>query len=221
VCFDLDGTLITSEELLHETRRRITVEYGGHWTDDAVAAMMGMNSREWSEFMRDELGVPLLPERIVAEVERRIAAVYRQNLPLIDGAVDTVRRCAEIWPLALVSGSTPTLIELVLQRSGLKPCFKVVVSADEVERGKPAPDVYLRAASSLEVEPSNAIAVEDSRSGILSAVAAGMHVVAVPNPTYPPPPEALARAATVLSSIRDLTPDVVRHAAARRQGESP
>jgi beta-phosphoglucomutase-like phosphatase (HAD superfamily) len=215
VCFDLDGTIIASEELLHETRRNVTLEYGGRWTDDAVAAMMGMNTREWSEFMHDELGLPLPRERIVEEVERRITTRYRSGLPLIDGAVDAVRRCAELWPLALASGSTHKLIELVLRLSGLEPCFSVVASADDVARGKPSPDVYLRAAALLHVAPPDAVAVEDSRSGILSAADAGMAVIAVPNPTYPPPDEALARASKVLVTIRDLTPDVVRDAAKR------
>jgi HAD superfamily hydrolase (TIGR01509 family) len=176
--------------------------------------MMGMNTSEWSEYMHDELDVCLPPEKIVEAVERRITEIYRRNLPLIEGAVEAVQRCADIWPLGLVSGSTHRLMGLVLELSGLGPCFRVTVSADEVEHGKPAPDVYLRAVSLLNVAPPDAVAIEDSRSGILSAVTAGMRVIAIPNPTYPPAHDALARAAKVLPSIRELTPDLIRDAAA-------
>jgi beta-phosphoglucomutase-like phosphatase (HAD superfamily) len=97
----------------------------------------------------------------------------------------------------------------VLELSGLAPFFRVTVSSEEVPRGKPAPDVYLEAARRLGVQPTRCAAVEDSENGIRAAKAAGMRVVATPNPSYPPAPEALAEADLVLDSLAALTPEAV------------
>jgi beta-phosphoglucomutase-like phosphatase (HAD superfamily) len=90
--------------------------------------------------------------------------------------------------------------------------FAVTVSSEEVARGKPAPDVYLEAARRLDVEPSACAAIEDSANGIRSAVAAGMRVLAIPNPRYPPPDDALALADVVLASLEELTVEAVSEA---------
>ena len=83
------------------------------------------------------------------------------------------------------------------------------MSSEEVARGKPAPDVYLEAARRLEIEPSRCAAIEDSHNGILSAAAAGMRVIAIPNREFAPGQEALAKAARVLESLEELTPEVI------------
>jgi HAD superfamily hydrolase (TIGR01509 family) len=137
-------------------------------------------------------------------------ARYSEHLPLIDGAVDAVQRLAAHWPLGVASSSNRELIDHVLELSGLAPFFKVTVSSEEVERGKPAPDVYLEATRRLGVEPHGSVAIEDSANGIRSAHAAGMHVVAIPNRAFPPPTDVLALATVVLESIKELDPDLVR-----------
>src|SRR5206468_7888946 len=105
--------------------------------------------------------------------------------------------------------SNPELIEVVLRVSGLDSLIEVAVSSQMVARGKPAPDVYLEAASRLGVDPARCAAVEDSHNGIRSAHAAGMRVVAIPNAHFPPDEEALAAADVVLRTIDELTPAVV------------
>ena len=131
---------------------------------------------------------------------------YAERLPLIDGAVEAVERLAARWPLGVASSSNRELIDAVLELSGLARHFRATVSSEEVPRGKPAPDVYLEAARRLGVDPRRAAAVEDSHSGIRSAKAAGMRVIAIPNATYPPDEEALAEADVVLASLDELTP---------------
>src|SRR5438270_8860150 len=135
---------------------------------------------------------------------------YEQQLPLLEGAAEAVRRLAARWPLGLASSSNRELIDRALELSGLAPYFRATVSSEEVERGKPAPDVYLEAARRLGVEPARCAAIEDSASGIRSAHAAGMHVVAIPNRAFPPPEDALALADIVLDSIADLRPETIR-----------
>jgi len=113
------------------------------------------------------------------------------------------------WPLAIASSSNPELIEVVLRAAGLDSLFRTTVSSQEVARGKPAPEVYLEAARRLGVEPGRCAAVEDSHAGIRSAKAAGMLVLAVPNPHFPPDDEALAQADVVLGSIAELQPESI------------
>jgi HAD superfamily hydrolase (TIGR01509 family) len=170
---------------------------------------MGMSSPEWSSYMARELGVPMEPAAINAETVARVAARYRQALPVIDGAVEAVTALAERWPLGLASSSNRPIIDLVLEQAGLTGCFRVTVSSEEVARGKPAPDIYLEAAARLEVPPERCAAVADSANGLRSAAAAGMRVIAVPNRRYPPAPEALAAADLVLRDLRELTPAAV------------
>jgi HAD superfamily hydrolase (TIGR01509 family) len=207
--FDLDGVLIQTEELWDEVREAYVRERGGRYDAAAQRAMMGMSSVEWSRFIHDDLGVPDAPEEISAEVVRRMQGRYRERLPLLDGAVEAVERCASRWPLAVASSSNRPLIDAVLELSGLAQRFRATVSSEEVARGKPAPDVYLEAARRLGVDASACAAVEDSHSGIRSAHAAGMRVVAIPNASFPPDAEALALADVVLESVRELAPETI------------
>lgn len=209
VVFDMDGVIVDSEQVWDDVREQYVVETGGTYTQSATRDMMGMSSVEWSRYMADVLGVPGTPEEINAAIVERMLARYGEAPPLIPGAVDAVRGCAERWPLAVASSSNPELIQVVLDAAGLHDVIPVVVSSQEVPRGKPSPDVYLEAARRLGADPGDCVAVEDSHNGIRSAKAAGMRVVAIPNPHFPPDEEALAHADVVLRSIRELTVEVV------------
>jgi HAD superfamily hydrolase (TIGR01509 family) len=209
VIFDLDGILIQTEEIWDEVREAYVREHDGRYDQAAQRAMMGMSSLEWSRFMHQELGIPADPATISDEVVTRMADRYRERLPLIEGAVEAVRRIGAEFPLGLASSSNRPLIDLVLELTALTDAFAVTVSSEEVPRGKPAPDVYLETARRLGVPPESAGAVEDSHSGIRAAKAAGMFVVAIPNASFPPGDEALAEADVVLRSLAELTPDVV------------
>jgi HAD superfamily hydrolase (TIGR01509 family) len=209
VVFDMDGVIVDSEQVWDDVREQYTREVGGTYTETATRDMMGMSSVEWSRYMHDALGVPGTPEEINAEVVRRMLARYGEAPPLIPGAVEAVRECAARWPLAVASSSNPELIEVVLERAGIRDLFRVVVSSQEVPRGKPAPDVYLEAAKRLAVDATRCAAVEDSHNGIRSAKAAGMQVVAVPNAHFPPDADSLALADAVVQSVSGV-PDTIR-----------
>ena len=209
VVFDLDGVLLQSEEVWDAVREAFVRERGGRYDEEIQRAMMGMSSPEWSRYLHETAGVPDEPAEINEEVVRRLLASYRDHLPLLPGAVDAVRRLAARYPLGLASSSNRAVIDAVLEKAGLDGCFRVTVSSEEVARGKPAPDVYLEAARRLGVEPARCAAVEDSHGGIRSAKAAGMWVVAIPNPTYPPDDEALELADVTIDSLERLTPELV------------
>ena len=171
--------------------------------------MMGMSSTEWSAYMHGELGVSLPTEQISETVVSRLEELYRDNLPLLPGARETVIGFSREWPLGLASSANRPLIDLVLDLPGLKDSFAASVSSDEVLRGKPAPDVYLEAARRLGVEAGRCVAVEDSSYGIRSAAAAGMTVIAVPNRDFPPAREAVELADDVAHSLAELVPERV------------
>jgi HAD superfamily hydrolase (TIGR01509 family) len=209
VIFDLDGVLVDSEHVWNDAREQLARERGGRWHERAQRDMMGMSSPEWSRYMHDVIGLVEPPERISAEVVRRVETIYRDRLPLIEGAEEAVRRLAERFPLALASSANRPVIDLFMELSGLGDRFGATVSSEEVARGKPSPDVYLEAARRLDVAPDACAAVEDSHNGILAAKAARMRVVAIPNRRYPPDAEALAEADVVLESLQELTPEAV------------
>jgi len=209
VVFDLDGVLVQSEEVWDEERRDLVREAGGRWHKGATREMMGMSSVEWSRYLHDRLDVPLAPEKINARVLERVERRYREALPWIPAAREAVLRLAERWPLGLATSSNREIIDLVVQVGELGDAFRATVSSEEVGAGKPAPDVYLEAARRLGVAPDRCAAIEDSTNGLRSAHAAGMRVVAVPNPGFPPEPSGLEVADVVLDSIDELTPEVV------------
>ena len=210
VIFDLDGVIIESEQLWDHARRAVAAEHGGHWRDDATTAMQGMSSVEWGAYMHDDLGLDLPAGAIVDRVVDNLLARYREDVPLLPGAVGAVRRVGAEWPLAVASSANRSVIAAVLDLTGLTDAFAATVSSEEVARGKPAPDVYLEAARRLAVAARECAAVEDSTNGIRSAVAAGLRVVAVPNRAYPPDAAALGDATVVLRDLDELTVDLVR-----------
>ena len=209
VVFDLDGVLIDSEPVWEEVRRGLVAEYGGQWASDAQRRLMGMSTQEWARYLSEDLGVGLPPGQVAALVIDRMAARYREEIPFLPGAVDSVRRLAGRWPLGLASSAPAVLIETVLEATGLRSYFRVTMSTEQVPHGKPAPDIYLAVTARLGVAPSDCAAVEDSSNGLRSAAAAGLHVIAIPHPRYPPDPDALALASLALPTLADLTPAAV------------
>jgi HAD superfamily hydrolase (TIGR01509 family) len=205
VVFDLDGVIIDSEEVWEEVRRGYVAEHGREFLPDTQSRMMGMSTPEWSRHLAEDVGVGLPPERVADEILARMATRYHENLPVIPGAVDAVRRIARSYPVGLASSSARVLIDRVLAESGLGEVFRVVLSTEEVPRGKPAPDVYLIAARRLGLDPAVCAAVEDSSNGLRAAAAAGMKVVAVPHGVYPPAQDALDASSLVVPSLSELT----------------
>jgi len=213
VIFDLDGVLMDSEQRWNEAKQALVLETGGRWREEAPTAMMGMSSPEWSAYLRDELAVPLDADAINRDIVRRMRDGYHRELPLLPGAGEAVRALAQRWPLGLASSANREVIDLVLDLAGFADAFRVTVSSEEVSRGKPAPDVYLKAASELGAAPARCVAIEDSSSGLRAAAAAKMTVIAVPNPHYPPDPDAVALAAATVSVVGEITPELVERAA--------
>jgi HAD superfamily hydrolase (TIGR01509 family) len=159
--------------------------------------------------MREQCGIPLPVEEIEARVIGELRHRYRHELSVYPGAEDVVERLAARYLLGVASSSPRELIETALEVAGLRGFFAAVVSSDDVSHGKPEPDVYLMACELLAVPPSKSAAIEDSGNGIMSAFAAGLAVVAIPNKEFPPPPQVVSLAEKVLASISELNVDVI------------
>jgi HAD superfamily hydrolase (TIGR01509 family) len=209
VVFDLDGVLVDSEPVWEQVRRQVVAEHGGHWLPDAQQRLMGMSTGEWARYLSQDLGVGLPPPAVAAAVIERMQARYREGVPLMPRAAGAVRRLAARWPLGLASSSPPVLIGAVLDGAGLRECFTATLSTEQVSRGKPAPDIYLAVTDLLGFPPQACAAVEDSTNGLRSAAAAGLQVIAVPHPRYPPEPAALRAARLVLTGLAELTVQAV------------
>ena len=204
VIFDLDGTLIESEQIWGDVRRQFVIANGGRWHNNAQASMIGMRTQEWAQYIHDDLGVALAPDEIARRVVEAMVQRLSADVPVLPGAQAALERLARDFPLGLATSASRPIATAVLKKTGWESFFRVVVSADEVAHGKPAPDVYLRAIELLEADPAHTAAVEDSSNGIRSAHAAALAVVAIPNREFAPDPSALALASTVLSNLDEL-----------------
>ncbi len=209
VIFDLDGVILDSEALWDDVRHDFALAHGGHWDEFDQPAVMGANSMRWAAHMREHNGVRQSDQEIYDGIVGELRARYARQLPLMPGAREAIADLAAVYRLGVASSSPRELIDYALELAGLRDRFTAVVSSDEVARGKPAPDVYREACIRLGTTPARAAAVEDSASGIEAALSAGLAVVAVPNPAYPPSAGVLARADTVIESIRELDRSVV------------
>lgn len=209
VIFDLDGTLIESEQIWRDVRRNFVLEHGGRWRDGAQDAMIGMRTAEWSRYMHEDLGVALAPQAIADAVVDSVIRCLSQHVPVLPGAEEALARLSSAYCLGLATSATAAVAQAALKETGWSSYFEAVVSADSVARGKPAPDVYLRALEMLSAQPSETVAVEDSSNGIRSAHAAGLAVIAIPNREFRPGADALSLAACVLDSLQSLDSDVV------------
>ncbi len=207
--FDLDGVIVDSEQVWDEVRVELVHEAGLPFPPEATRAMMGMSSPEWSRYLVDEVGLPGTAEQANAAVVERMLQHYADGPPFVPGALAAVQRVGARWPLAIASSSNRELIDVVLAAAKLDSVVRIAVSSEEVDRGKPAPDVYLEATRRLGVEPEQAAAVEDSHNGIRSAKSAALRVIAIPNRHFPPDAESLALADVVLASIDELNVEVV------------
>jgi HAD superfamily hydrolase (TIGR01509 family) len=209
VVFDLDGVLVDSEAMWDEVRRGLAAEHGRPWPEDATHLMMGMSTPEWSTYLVDTVGISGNPPDVARSAIDQMAERYDDHLPLLPGATAAVQRLAERWPLGLASSSPRRLIDAVLEAAGLTDLFRVTLSTEQVQEGKPSPLVYEQVVAGLGVRPESAVAIEDSSNGLRSAARANLRVIAVPRPEFPPADDALALADVVVDRLDEITPDLV------------
>ncbi|MDO5287765.1 MAG: HAD family phosphatase [Actinomycetia bacterium] len=210
VVFDLDGTLIESENVWDEVRRGLAAKAGLPWPEVSTQAMMGMSTQEWGTHLVEVVGLSgTWQDAATATIDGMVDS-YRHGLPALPGAAEAVRRVAAELPVGIASSSPRRLIDLVCQELGVAELLRASVSTEEVGRGKPWPDGYLRAAELIGVPADQCVAVEDSSAGVRSALAAQMAVVVVPPAFHPPTQDLLDQCDAVISSLDELTLDLLR-----------
>jgi beta-phosphoglucomutase-like phosphatase (HAD superfamily) len=202
----MDGLLIDSEPCWDAVRKAWAEECGVHdWGEPDHRVVMGASTLTWANHMIRRFNLDLPPEAVIDRVVSEMRATYRRAIPWKPGALRAVDLAAHHFRVGLASGSEKSLIEIVVADPAVAGKFQAVVCTDDLAHGKPAPDVYLEAARQLGVAPADCVCLEDSGAGIQSGHAAGLRVIAVPDPRFPPKPELLALADVALGSLEELT----------------
>ena len=213
VLFDLDGTLLDSEDLWWEAECRVVSSWGGRWTREDQAHCLGGPLKRVTTYMARETGSPHMPERIGAELLAEMESLLRSgDLQWRPGGLELLTECrAAGVPTALVSASHRRLLdavaEAVAHHPGMPdPAFDTTVAGDEVDQGKPHPEPYLEAARRLGVLIDDCVVIEDSPTGVASGQASGAFVLAVPHLVDIAPQERRH----VIASLEGVTLDDVR-----------
>jgi HAD superfamily hydrolase (TIGR01509 family) len=183
VVFDMDGLLLDTETLWHEAEVELFARHGGTFTWDDKMAVIGTSFAFTADYFAGRLGLPR--ERggeLVDEMIGLMHGLVRRQVDARPGAVELVERLRATpgVRLGLASNSPRFLVDDALATAGLAGAFEAIVTSDDVEHSKPAPDIYLLACDLLAVDPSEALALEDSASGVAAAKAAGLTCIAVP-----------------------------------------
>ena len=191
VIFDLDGTLIDSEPNYYESDRLLLAEYGIAFSQADKRRYVGTGNNFMMEDLYRRYALPDGPEVLLEEKNRLYMDLARRHTALLPEMGRLLPGLHALGlPLAVASGSSPDVLRELLEQTGILGYFSVLVSSEEVAKGKPAPDIFLETARRMACTPENLVVLEDSVSGVLSGLAAGMRVVAIPGfPETPLEPE--------------------------------
>jgi HAD superfamily hydrolase (TIGR01509 family) len=181
VVFDMDGLLLDTELLWHRAETELFTRHGAEFSWDDKMAVIGSSFAFTADYFADRLGLPLEQgPGLVDEMVSLMEAQLREHVAGRPGAVELVERLRGRTRLGLASNSPRHLVDAALATARITDAFEAIVTSDDVDNSKPAPDLYLLACERLGVEPADALALEDSASGIAAAKAAGLTCIAVP-----------------------------------------
>jgi beta-phosphoglucomutase-like phosphatase (HAD superfamily) len=202
VIFDMDGVIVDSEPRHERAFLEVVREIGyGDNHGFKFADFIGRTDQDlWAAFVARHRPAQTL-DQLLAMKRERMLEIIRDERPLFGELPGLVEKLALSYRLAIASGSERPVIEAVLALERLRRFFPVVVSGAEVKRGKPAPDIFLRAAELLEVAPAQCWVIEDSKPGVAAGLAAGMRVIAITN-THPA--SELTQANKVVTSYAEI-----------------
>jgi HAD superfamily hydrolase (TIGR01509 family) len=181
VLWDLDGTLVDTEPYWIATEYALAEEHGATWSQEHAIQLVGNDLIESGRYIREVMGLEMSAEEVVEYLLDGVVSQVEKAVPWRPGAVEllTELRAAEV-PCGLVTMSYQRFVAPILTR--LPPeTFRVIVTGDQVARGKPHPEAYLTAAAALGLAPEDCVAIEDSNTGATSAEAAGCQVLVVEN----------------------------------------
>ncbi len=211
VVFDMDGVLVDSEPLHYASTNEVLARYGAFLEQADYDPCRGMSETAFFALLVETFGLDASPERLAEErVRASLDRMAAETLLPMDGALACLLGLAgEGYRLALASSARRVQVELVVAKLGLGRLFSTLVSLDDVERGKPEPDLFLEAARRLDVDPARCLVVEDSVHGVEAARRAGMVAVALPPPDDDGDAHRAAGAVRCLTSLAELDPDAL------------
>lgn len=207
--FDMDGLLIDSEPLWQEAESEFLVAHNRRYDPGIGKQHVGLRLRDVIAVMQREYQVHGDPETLGQELITRLLGRYANKLSPLPGADEAIRTLGRIYPAAVASSSPLAVIEHVVSRFGWEQSLAALCSGEEVPSGKPAPDLFLLAATRLRVPPAACCVLEDSLTGVRAAKAAGMRCITVPTRMFADPGEFAGLADLVLDSLTQLRPEMV------------
>jgi len=217
VIFDLDGVLADSEPWWNKIDAKLLAEYGVDYHGEYHREVLGVSYRLAVEFYKTKFGISVPTEELVKRRGEIATEFFANRVGLFPNAKRVLEELRKIrlpgsdmkLRLALATSSVSTSARPFLDRHHLTRFFDVVVTGDEIERGKPEPDIYLSTAEKLGLRPNECLVVEDSLSGIAAAKAARMRVAAIPDRRFVDPREYEKKADFLLNDLADI-PALVR-----------
>ncbi|MBC7813609.1 MAG: HAD family phosphatase, partial [Burkholderiales bacterium] len=185
IIFDMDGLLVDSEPVWLDAETKLLERRGIQYRHEVREQIVGKRMDEFMSILRETHEVEDALDILMAEVTQEMVDRIGQELIVQPGALELLEYVLKHnIPRAIASSSPLVIIDAVLASRGWQDIFPVRCSGDDVPHGKPAPDVYLKAARLLDIAPENCLALEDSPNGARAAVAAGMVCYAVPDPSH-------------------------------------
>lgn len=181
VLWDMDGTLIDSEHYWLSSEQELAASVGASWTAEDGMSLIGMSLYDSSNLIKDKLGLEISSEEVIETLTNSVVAKLAKQLPWRPGARELLLELKQSGiPTALVTMSMRTNVDAVISKFGFDG-FDVTVAGNEVSKGKPHPEPYLKAAELLGVPIEQCVAFEDSLTGLTSAEASGAIAIGIPN----------------------------------------
>lgn len=210
VIFDMDGLLVDSEATWSTADREFLAHYGKTYRPIDKSRFMGSGVREFIKFIKKKFAIDGNEEKLLSERMGIFQRLVNKNLKLMPGAKNLLKELSKNgYPLAMATGNTRQMMDLMTENLKIRKYFNVTVSNDEVPHGKPAPDIFLEAARRLGVKPSQCVVLEDAVNGVLAAKAAGMRAIAVCDQRYNKP-ESFTEADMVVGSLKEVSSELIR-----------
>ena len=179
--FDMDGLMIDSERLYIDAQHEIAAKFDKKLKEETRLKMMGKKPLESIRLFTGELEIPLDAEEVLEMRNRLMRDKLKNDLEAMPGLFHILDTFYNKLKLAVCTGSQGEFLDIVVDKLGIRDRFAVLQDSDEMERGKPDPEIFLRACEKLELEPGQCVVLEDSLNGVLAGKRAGCHVIAVPS----------------------------------------
>ena len=205
IIFDLDGVLADSEPCWNQIDTKLLAEYGVSYRGEYHRNVLGVSYRLAVEFYKNAFHISASLEELMRQRGEIAIDFFANRVDLFPSAKMTLEQLREMkLALAVATSSVSASARPLLARTGIKSLFSVVITGDEVQQGKPHPDIYLRTAKKLGIAPEACLVIEDALAGIAAAKAANMRVAAIPDTRFVDPREYENEADYVLGSLSEI-----------------